>query len=1003
MQTEKTGTIEYMDLITTVSDTTETHLSQLPDYVAPTKYTLQPMERETKSEVTPSTIYTSIPFEPNRITPARTTVEPGHVFTSKLLTTPTISEAHTSVFQQKSTFNVPSTMQKQITEKEKATEGTTSKYSETDTSAKTTESMTVGSTGRIRFEDTDSTSSRIPVTSKTMSSFVTIAPTELTSAETRTTNRETTKFAVSVEITNQPDEYTPKETTPYEERGTSLFVEGRETPLVTEIPAVPFESEGTTSVKTQFESSQETSSIFTTGENSTENRFTPQPMVTTQAHTITSMESITIPYQTTTETGIISTDRQIKTTIGARTPTTEYMPTEKEALESFPVTKPKSTKPGTEGPGGEVTTQSIYVVTPQTGKEDKTSTVAGKTNTTIKLHSEITTTEKETYPIEVPGDITPIQTTHRATTIPVTEKVNVESTTDLLQLTSQIGYSQETTIQNEEIEISTPISGSTITEKPTIETTTLVSNSTAKEMPSKTIIPAITETSTYKNSTIAPFITELPEIQIATLTNPQTIASKTTMAVHTEFINESTTSTEFVTSEYRTSKEFLKNESTTAKVDVTNVDITSETSINTGSTSKEFVSSESTETEKLSSGKDSTTIASAYTTSEKFVSTEAFTTTRLATTTSTPVVTNGVALTTQFIINEGFTNKQSSEDTTTKGFETLGTTNKNFLVTDSTTNIEKLSTIANHGQTFGHTESSTEPTSTLGIKINSPGSLQTEKSISTESPASKPFSTIETTPTDEINFSTKTLQSSSGESFMKTKMIESETEAGLSKASTTTVITEPETITTEEMPTLTSTTTPNATGEQTTVEPKTETVIPQAPTNTAITASTDTTPEITATTTYVMTSKRNNTIIQTNINPVTIPEATGTYTELSVTTTEKIPYTSARIATVQTDSTTQTWFTTVLTRKNTTELTVNVTTKNCSANNDCIPSEYCTNNICINPCTVRGNCGINAICIVYNHAATCKCPNGLRGDPNHFCRQGTNNILIYNLTFSFST
>lgn len=50
----------------------------------------------------------------------------------------------------------------------------------------------------------------------------------------------------------------------------------------------------------------------------------------------------------------------------------------------------------------------------------------------------------------------------------------------------------------------------------------------------------------------------------------------------------------------------------------------------------------------------------------------------------------------------------------------------------------------------------------------------------------------------------------------------------------------------------------------------------------------------------------------------------------------------------------------------------------CVLNTDCARDKACIQQKCKNPCP--GTCGIKALCHVYNHVATCSCPEGMQGD-----------------------
>lgn len=56
----------------------------------------------------------------------------------------------------------------------------------------------------------------------------------------------------------------------------------------------------------------------------------------------------------------------------------------------------------------------------------------------------------------------------------------------------------------------------------------------------------------------------------------------------------------------------------------------------------------------------------------------------------------------------------------------------------------------------------------------------------------------------------------------------------------------------------------------------------------------------------------------------------------------------------------------------------------CVQNNDCDRRLACIRNKCGDPCV--GICGNQAICEVFNHVATCTCPQGMSGNPFFDCR-----------------
>lgn len=48
----------------------------------------------------------------------------------------------------------------------------------------------------------------------------------------------------------------------------------------------------------------------------------------------------------------------------------------------------------------------------------------------------------------------------------------------------------------------------------------------------------------------------------------------------------------------------------------------------------------------------------------------------------------------------------------------------------------------------------------------------------------------------------------------------------------------------------------------------------------------------------------------------------------------------------------------------------------CKADSECPVDKSCINHQCINPCTQKDDCIPPAVCISYNHKATCSCPPG---------------------------
>lgn len=58
----------------------------------------------------------------------------------------------------------------------------------------------------------------------------------------------------------------------------------------------------------------------------------------------------------------------------------------------------------------------------------------------------------------------------------------------------------------------------------------------------------------------------------------------------------------------------------------------------------------------------------------------------------------------------------------------------------------------------------------------------------------------------------------------------------------------------------------------------------------------------------------------------------------------------------------------------------------CRYNGDCPQDKECHAHRCINPCYSKTNCGTNAVCLVRNHIAVCKCEQGFIGSPYVECK-----------------
>ena len=57
----------------------------------------------------------------------------------------------------------------------------------------------------------------------------------------------------------------------------------------------------------------------------------------------------------------------------------------------------------------------------------------------------------------------------------------------------------------------------------------------------------------------------------------------------------------------------------------------------------------------------------------------------------------------------------------------------------------------------------------------------------------------------------------------------------------------------------------------------------------------------------------------------------------------------------------------------------------CTIDSDCPTTLACISQKCRDPCVYENNCGVNAICEVRIHRATCFCPPGYEGNPFQIC------------------
>lgn len=68
----------------------------------------------------------------------------------------------------------------------------------------------------------------------------------------------------------------------------------------------------------------------------------------------------------------------------------------------------------------------------------------------------------------------------------------------------------------------------------------------------------------------------------------------------------------------------------------------------------------------------------------------------------------------------------------------------------------------------------------------------------------------------------------------------------------------------------------------------------------------------------------------------------------------------------------------------------------CTINSDCPSDKACINRHCENPCFDGSVCGLQALCQVQDHTASCLCPDGFFGDPLFMCMESRKFICICN-------
>ena len=59
--------------------------------------------------------------------------------------------------------------------------------------------------------------------------------------------------------------------------------------------------------------------------------------------------------------------------------------------------------------------------------------------------------------------------------------------------------------------------------------------------------------------------------------------------------------------------------------------------------------------------------------------------------------------------------------------------------------------------------------------------------------------------------------------------------------------------------------------------------------------------------------------------------------------------------------------------------------ESCTTDRNCAANEVCQNGKCLDPCSIKGSCGLNAICSVQRHRKQCVCPQDFTGNPEVEC------------------
>lgn len=67
-------------------------------------------------------------------------------------------------------------------------------------------------------------------------------------------------------------------------------------------------------------------------------------------------------------------------------------------------------------------------------------------------------------------------------------------------------------------------------------------------------------------------------------------------------------------------------------------------------------------------------------------------------------------------------------------------------------------------------------------------------------------------------------------------------------------------------------------------------------------------------------------------------------------------------------------------------ITIKITDQECLSDLDCPSEKSCIGIQCIDPCSLRGACGENALCTTVLHRPRCSCPNCHTGRPDQHCK-----------------